>query len=412
MMKVDARITNFAVDILALLHEREVIRAEQLILALVAEKSGVCLADGCSSAPAALGWIEESFNKNRARLAEIEGRKAVRAISAGRAAIKSLPPVARDAAFATARRLANLLRPPPAAPIQRAPRSPSKNYTFAVPFTGSFPKPALNENVGVVAHIFYPDLAQEMRRYLENIPGRVDLYLSTDSPSKRDLIEKAFAGWAAGRLDVRIAPNRGRDVAPKLITFRDVYDRHAIVLHLHSKKSPHQSDLKMWRRFIFENLMGDEQIVSSILGAFEHNRDLGMVAPHHFFPVKNSISWGQNLELARLLARRMSVQLDPTQPLDFPSGSMFWARSAALKPLLDLNLALDDFPPESGQADGTLAHAVERLYFHACEIAGLKWIKVCRPELAAEREGALVQVRDAASLAGRLQPNRNSTNRA
>jgi hypothetical protein len=60
---------------------------------------------------------------------------------------------------------------------------------------------------------------------------------------------------------------------------------------------------------------------------------------------------------------------------------MFWARTAALKPLLDLRLETDDFPPELGQLDGTLAHAIERLYYFACERAGLDWVKVARRDL-------------------------------
>ena len=55
---------------------------------------------------------------------------------------------------------------------------------------------------------------------------------------------------------------------------------------------------------------------------------------------------------------------------------MFWARPDALRPLLDLNLKIDDFPAEHGQLDGTLAHAIERLFLHACGKAGYRWVKV------------------------------------
>jgi GT2 family glycosyltransferase len=66
---------------------------------------------------------------------------------------------------------------------------------------------------------------------------------------------------------------------------------------------------------------------------------------------------------------------------------MFWARSAALRPLLDLGLATEEFEEEAGQIDGTLAHAIEHVYFHACEHAGYDWIKVARPELFAHTRG-------------------------
>lgn len=41
---------------------------------------------------------------------------------------------------------------------------------------------------------------------------------------------------------------------------------------------------------------------------------------------------------------------------------MFWVRLEALRPLLDAHLDLWEFEPESGQVDGTGAHAIERLF--------------------------------------------------
>jgi lipopolysaccharide biosynthesis protein len=105
-----------------------------------------------------------------------------------------------------------------------------------------------------------------------------------------------------------------------------------------------------------------------------------MIAAQHFGPVRPAVHWTDNFPTASSLARRMGFEINPQAPLDFPSGSMFWIRTASLQPLVDLDLSFDEFDEEDGQLDGTLAHAIERLYFYVCERAGYDWIKIARPE--------------------------------
>lgn len=181
-------------------------------------------------------------------------------------------------------------------------------------------------------------------------------------------------------MHLRITPNRGRDIAPKLIAFADLYPNYDYVLHLHGKRSQHASVLSLWRQFLYESLLGTPDVVNSILQLFEQQPRLGIVSAQHYEPMRHWLNWGGNLPQARVLAKRMGFELPGDLPvLDFPSGSMFWARPAALQPLLDLHLRYEDFAPEAGQKDGTLAHAIERLYFFSCEQAGLQWTKVARP---------------------------------
>jgi Rhamnan synthesis protein F/Methyltransferase domain len=289
------------------------------------------------------------------------------------------------------------LPPEESPPIPESARPLNIDFSLKVPLQHvAVPRPA-DGPVAAIIHMFYPDLAVEFRSYLENIPGAVDLFISTTGEFERSIVEKAFFGWSKGRVDVRLVPNRGRDIAPKLVNFRDVYDSHAYVLHLHTKRSDHASILATWRHLLLEDLLGNEATVSSIFAAFEHNPRLGMVASQHFEPVRPWINWGNNLGRATQLAARMGFDIDPSAALDFPSGSMFWARSAALRPLLDLQLATEDFDEEKGQIDNTLAHAIERLYFFACEKAGFDWIKVARPELFAHNPD-IVSVRDGREL--------------
>ncbi|MBK1836045.1 class I SAM-dependent methyltransferase [Azospirillum sp. YIM B02556] len=258
------------------------------------------------------------------------------------------------------------------------------DHSVAVPFGYRLPLAGAGGTppaVAIVCHLFHENLAVEFRRYFLNIPVPADLFLSTSDPFKKSVIEKAFAGWDRGTVEVRVTPNRGRDIAPKLLGFRDVYDRYDLVLHLHSKQSDHASVLANWRGQLLETMLGSPEIVESIIGAFVQRPDLGMVAAQHFEPVRHWINWGNNFPYAARLMVRLGLSLEETQVLDFPSGSMFWARAAALKPLLDLDLSYEDFAEERGQIDGTLAHAIERSYFHVCESAGFGWLKIAVPAL-------------------------------
>jgi lipopolysaccharide biosynthesis protein len=246
----------------------------------------------------------------------------------------------------------------------------------AVPF-GYRPEPLpASPKLAVICHLYYDDLAGEFRDHLRNIPIEFDTFISTDTAEKRAAIEQCFSWWSAGKLELRLVPNRGRDIAPKLIAFRDVYASYDLCLHLHSKKTEHSAEAQTWRRFLLDNLLGSAQVVTSVLDAFDRRSDLGMVASSHYPTVRDQIGWGGNFALASPLTQRMGISVTVDRAIDFPSGSMFWARTAALRPLLDLNLAFEDFADERGQKDGTLAHTIERLYFFACERAGLRWMKI------------------------------------
>lgn len=249
------------------------------------------------------------------------------------------------------------------------------DHSVAVPFSFSpIPGPP---RLAVIVHMFYEQMTPEFQRYFKNIPWRYDIYISTDTEAKKSIIERFFRGWKTGNVEIRVTENRGRDIAPKLIGFSDVYDKYDFALHLHSKWSDHAGVLANWRGYTLETLLGSKEIVYSVFEAYGRIPDLGIIAAQHFEPVRHWINWGGDFKMARALAKRMGFNLPSDKSiLDFPSGSMFWARTAALKPLLDLNLKFEDFAEERGQIDKTLAHAIERLYFYVCEHAGFKWMKI------------------------------------
>jgi predicted HAD superfamily hydrolase len=72
-------------------------------------------------------------------------------------------------------------------------------------------------------------------------------------------------------------------------------------------------------------------------------------------------SWLGNKPIGHQLNSKFHVNSDLSSYLDSPVGTMFWARTDALRPILSSGFTIEDFPEESGQKDGTLAHAMERM---------------------------------------------------
>ena len=93
-----------------------------------------------------------------------------------------------------------------------------------------------------------------------------------------------------------------------------------------------------------------------IIAAFQEDPKLGIVFPDD----PTCVGWTGNLLEAQTLANRLGIDPLP-KALDFPVGTMFWARKGALTPLYDLQLSWNDYPREPLGYDGTMLHAIERL---------------------------------------------------
>lgn len=232
----------------------------------------------------------------------------------------------------------------------------------------------LSKNIAVHAHIYYSDMAPKIRLYLENIPVEFHCYVTTDSLEKASHIKKDFSSIKKIRkLDVRVVENRGRDLAPMIVNLGAELVNYDLVLHIHSKRSPHNFKLCGWSRYLMEVLLGNSNRVASILNFFAQNKQLGILSPYAYLPVVPFMKIGDNENNISALLNRSSLDKTETKNIDqvnFPAGSMFWFRGKAIAPLVQMKLTLDDFADEAGQCDGTLAHAIERLFPYYSNLSG------------------------------------------
>ncbi len=230
--------------------------------------------------------------------------------------------------------------------------------------------------IAIQAHIFYLDLLEDMASYCANMPYKFDALISIIDETAADDVRAAFEKIPnVEKCIVRVVPNRGRDVAPFLVGFGDLVPAYDFVAHIHSKKSLYKgSDQKIWRDYLFEALLGSPERVGKIFAAFVADDDVGVIYPRPSESIPYpSFTWMSNRAVGQALLNRAGISPNKTDYFDFPAGTMFWARTRALKKFFALNLTIDDFPPELAQNDGTIAHAFERSILLAAKSEGMKY---------------------------------------
>lgn len=215
--------------------------------------------------------------------------------------------------------------------------------------------------VAVVLHLFYLEQWVDIQPLLKNIPYEFDLFVSTvaeNYPAAKDLLAQDFPKAA-----LSITENRGRDIGPLFSLLQQSnlasYD---FVCKLHTKKSPHLDPelVQKWREELLISLLPSKEGVQAIFDLFNSRPEVGIVTGAgvlvhaHYTP-------GGNIGLLRELAARLGFNLDETA-YEFPGGSMFWCRGRVFNSFNALNISTNDFEPEAGQTNGTLAHAIERLF--------------------------------------------------
>ena len=238
----------------------------------------------------------------------------------------------------------------------------------------SQPASAFSGQIGIFIHLFYEDLAEEIAASLRTIPFDYKVYISTTDQTKRQKIDAAFREFGI-KPQIKIVRNRGWDIAPFVLNFRDEIKSHDICVKLHGKASIHGPKGAKWRHYLVSGLLGDAQNVSDIITQFINLPSLGILMLPHWKPIaRQAPVVGANYHYMRHLLERVGLTISVDQTIDFPSGSMFWFRSKALAPLLNLGLTWEDFAHcRPRNVDATIAHAIERSILIFAALAGYNW---------------------------------------
>ncbi len=233
--------------------------------------------------------------------------------------------------------------------------------------------------VALIMHMYFEDLIPECVHYAKSMPSTADIYITTNTEDKRKKIEEAFREVECNKIDVRVVPNRGRDVGPFLVESREYIYDYDIICHTHDKKVGQLKPGTVGQSFsyrCFENVLKSKEQVLNILQTFSENPRLGILMPpppnHGAYFITLGMEWGLNYENTCKLADQLGIHVNMSEEKEpiAPLGSVFWARTDALRKVFDYPWTYDELPEEPIADDGTILHAVERIYNYSAQACG------------------------------------------
>lgn len=256
------------------------------------------------------------------------------------------------------------------------------HLNYSLPSRYTLNKLENNHKIGLFLHIYFEDLIDECFDYSSNLPEHADIFITTNSEEKKKKIEEKFS-TLKNKVDIKVIENRGRDVSAFLIPNSEEILKYDIACFAHDKKTKQLKPQLKGEDFkykCFENILGSKEFVCNVINLFLENPKLGLLSPfgpnHAEFYSNIGREWGHsgnnNYSLTCDLLSKLDIEInvDKNKAPVAPYGTMFWFRPRAFKKILEKDWKYEDFPKEPNKIDGTILHAIERVYPFVAQDAG------------------------------------------
>lgn len=248
----------------------------------------------------------------------------------------------------------------------------------------------------VLLHLYYMDLLESERPYIEAIPEYADVLITTVSEEKKQEIERVYGGYLGERLRVIVMKNRGRETGALLVAARPYILEYDYICFCQDKKSAQvmYGTGASFSRLGWENMLSSREYVENVLSTFEKEPCLGLLVPPRFFggaflynlPANLwTICYDRTVEVARMLGLKVDISHDKGI---ICTNTMFWARTKALLPLLQHGWKYEDFEAEPVPIDGALRNIIERILQFVAQDAGFYTGIMMTPEYASIQTNA------------------------
>ena len=256
-----------------------------------------------------------------------------------------------------------------------------KNLHLNVILPTTCAMPVEQKKIALIMHLTYEELIDEMFEYIDSMPRYADVYITTKPKTMIPIIDAKIKSMGFNKYEIRIANSRGRLESALLVTCKDIFlDKdYDYVCFAHDKKSKYLSPGTIANSFSYkclENILKNKVFVENIVNYFECNKSLGLLypsTPFHsiFFQFLGNEVGVHNYQILKRMKVFLGLNVEiPMQDEFVTTGSTFWCRPKALKKLFEYNWQYKHFPAEPVPHDGSILHAIERIYGYVCQDAG------------------------------------------
>ncbi|HEY8886548.1 MAG TPA: rhamnan synthesis F family protein [Candidatus Microsaccharimonas sp.] len=219
-------------------------------------------------------------------------------------------------------------------------------------------------DAAIVLHLYYQDMWPYFSKKISLLMKKnLDLVISL--PTKDNISHEILKEYPQAII-LRV-PNKGRDVLAFLKIGKFLNElNYGYILKLHSKRSPQRKDGQDWADKMITDLIPKTDKRWLEIKETLMDPKSALIGPEgNYVPLTTYYNDNQPKViwmLSEMIGHKSANYINKyNKQFGFFAGTMLWLRLDAIAPLFSMGIWANNFPPESAQLDGTVAHAIERV---------------------------------------------------
>lgn len=233
-------------------------------------------------------------------------------------------------------------------------------------------------DTAIIICLYYENDCQKYLNYVDRIPPEIPVYIVSSNERVYPFVSQYILNRPDKRIELIKKKNRCRDISALLVACREIALRYEYICFAHDKKGKSyipKVEHVQWLENLWGNTLGSSSYIANVLHVLKTDKAIGLLTPPE--PIGGVLTawydstWADDFELTRQLIEQLGLtcDLDKTKP-SITLGTFFWAKSAAIRKLLEKDWKYEDFDEEPLKDDGTISHAIERVFGYVAQDAG------------------------------------------